>query len=315
MSRFGAGVLASIAMSSTFGPSVQASSATDASWSARIVCEYRAVAAQHPDPKLRNRDYLAARLCDTVLLPRGYEAARDVIDVDPEAYAGYFYVNARTHQIDDLLDRAAAHGITQVVVLGAGFDSRAYRFARTYPRIKFFEVDLPATIRAKQDVVTRALGALPPYVRYTPIDFNSQTLVSALEHVGYDATKKTLFILEGVTMYITGSANEAVFQFFRVHAASGSVVVFDYIWRRVVEGDYQGLYGASSAAKGLVRIGEPYISGWSQDEMVDFTRRHGLRVVESIDAAELTRRHLLRSDGTPDGRIPEWYGMIEATVP
>lgn len=315
MSRFGAGVLATIAMSSTLVPWVQAGSATDISWSARIVCEYRAVAAQHPDPKLRNRDYLAASLCDTVLLPRGYEAARDVIDVDPEAYAGYFYVNARTHQIDDSLDRAADRGVMQVVVLGAGFDSRAYRFAKTYPRITFFEVDLPATIRAKQDVVTRALGAPPPQVRYAPIDFNSQTLVSALESVGYDPKKKTFFILEGVTMYITGPANEAVFQFIRVHAAPGSVVVFDYIWRRVVDGDYQGLYGASSTAKGLARIGEPFISGWSPGEMADFTRRHGLKVVESLDAADLTRRHLLRSDGTPDGRIPEWYGMIEAAVP
>ena len=60
-----------------------------ASWTAEVVCEFRAIAAQHPDPKLRNRDLLASRFCSPVLLPREYEAARDVMDNDPEAYAGF----------------------------------------------------------------------------------------------------------------------------------------------------------------------------------------------------------------------------------
>ena len=114
------------------------------SWTARAVCEYRAIAAMHPDPKLRNGDSLANQFCASVRLPRDYEAAREVMDDNLEAYAGYFLVNARTHHIDRWVERAAARGAQQVVVLGAGFDTRAYRFAGRYPQLRFFEVDLPS---------------------------------------------------------------------------------------------------------------------------------------------------------------------------
>ena len=59
--------------------------------------------------------------------------------------AAYFMINVRTHYIDAALKRAVADGAAQVVILGAGYDSRAYRFRQAYPQVKYFEVDLPAT--------------------------------------------------------------------------------------------------------------------------------------------------------------------------
>ncbi|HEX5093044.1 MAG TPA: class I SAM-dependent methyltransferase, partial [Burkholderiales bacterium] len=90
------------------------------SGTAQATCEFRAIAAQHPDARLRNADRLAGRLCGPRLLPREYEAARDVIESDPEGFAGYFYVNARTRYIDRQLERFARGGVAQVVILGAG---------------------------------------------------------------------------------------------------------------------------------------------------------------------------------------------------
>jgi len=248
------------------------------------------------------------------MLPREYEAARDVMDVDPEAYAGYFYVNARTRYIDYLLERAAGQGITQIVVLGAGFDSRAYRYHRAYPKATFFEVDRPATIRAKEKAVAQILGTLPPYVHYAPIDFDSQSLEGALSSAGYDSAKRTFFILEGVTMYVTEAGIGATFSFIAHRSPSGSSVVFDYILRRVSSGDYKGLYAASSAAKGVARIGEPFVTGWTSEEAAAFADRHGLSVLSDLDARELTRRYLTGSNGKPDGRIPDWYRIIDARV-
>lgn len=283
------------------------------SWTASVTCEFRAIAAQHPDPKLRNADYLATKFCAPVLLPREYQAARDVIDDNPEAYAGYFYVNARTRHIDAQLRAAAAAGATQVVVLGAGFDSRAYRFHRAYPRLVFFEVDLPATIDAKMQAVRRVFGALPGQVRYAPIDFNTQSLDGVLSRAGYDAARKTLFILEGVTMYVSESGLDATFGFIRDHAPAGSRVVFDYVLRRVVEGDFEGLYAASNEAKGVARAGEPFVTGWTPGEAAAFVRRHGLRPQDDVDGAELARRYLAGTGGKLDGRVPEWYHVIDAT--
>jgi methyltransferase (TIGR00027 family) len=132
-----------------------------------------------------------------------------------------------------------------LVVLGAGYDSRAHRFHHAHPRLVFFEVDLPATIDAKMQAVRRVFGALPGRVHYAPIDFNTQSLDGVLAGAGYDAARKTLFILEGVTMYVSEAGLDASFEFMRKHSPAGSRVVFDYLLRRVAEGDYEGLYAAS----------------------------------------------------------------------
>lgn len=286
-----------------------------ASWTAEAVCEYRAIAAQHPDPKLRSRDSLAQKLCPASFLPREYAEARRVIDAQPEALSGYFFVNARTHHIDARLDQAVAQGATQVVVLGAGLDSRAYRFHESYPKLRFFEVDLPATIEMKKKRVARLLGALPAYVRYAPIDFNTQTLEKVLPEAGYDPLKKTFFILEGVTMYVNDAGNRATFRFVREHSPSGSALVYDYVLRRVIDGDYAGLYGARSTAESVALIGEPFVTGWTPEEAAEFARQNGLAVLDDLSPEEQTRRYLTGSDGRPDGRTTDWQRIIEVKVP
>jgi methyltransferase (TIGR00027 family) len=286
-----------------------------ASGTAEQVCELRALAAQHPDPKLRGRDHLAAKLCPASLLPREYAQARPFIDAQPELLSAFFFVNARTHHIDARLEQAAAQGITQVVVLGAGFDSRAYRFHDSYPKLRFFEVDLPATINLKKKRVTRMLGALPGYVRYAPIDFNTQTLEKVLRRAGYDPARKSFFILEGVTMYVNDAGNRATLRFISKHSPSGSLLVYDYVLRQVIDGDYAGLYGARSSAEGVARIGEPFVTGWTPQQAAEFAQENGLTVLDDLGPEEQTRRYLTGSDGRPDGRTTDWQRIIDAKVP
>ena len=286
-----------------------------ASGTAEQVCELRALAAQHPDPKLRGRDHLAAKLCPASLLPREYAEARPFIDAQPELLSAFFFVNARTHHIDARLEQAAAQGITQVVVLGAGFDSRAYRFHDSYPKLRFFEVDLPATINLKQKRVIRMLGSLPEYVRYAPIDFNTDSLEKVLRRAGYDPAKKTFFVLEGVTMYVNDAGNRATLRFISKHSPSGSMLVYDYVLRRVIDGDYAGLYGARSSAQGVARIGEPFVTGWTPQQAAEFAQENGLTVLDDLGPEEQTRRYLTGSDGRPDGRTTDWQRIIDAKVP
>ena len=282
--------------------------------SAEATCGYRALAAQHPDPKLRNPDDLAAKLCRWANpLSRDYAQARPMLD--QEVHASYFYVNARTHYIDAALKKSAAAGATQVVVLGAGFDSRAYRFRASHPQLRFFEVDLPAMIEAKKARLAQALGTLPDSVRYAPIDFNTQKLEDVLLPLGYDPKQRTFFILEGVVMYVVEAGNAATFDFIRANSAPGSVVVYDYVLKRVIRNDTKGLYSAAYTAYALERQGEPYIFGWTPAEAGAWAKKHGFRVVEDIDHKELVRRHLTGSNGKPDGRMPDWLRMVEARVP
>ncbi len=283
---------------------------------AEVVCAYRGIAAQHPDPKLRNPDDFAEKLCSRPgVFPHDYAGARQVIDTGGVTFAAYFMINVRTHYIDAALRRAVADGATQVVILGAGYDSRAYRFRQAYPQLRFFEVDLPATSERKRQRLAEIFGAVPDYVRYAPIDFDKQHLQDVLPSLGYDAKQRTLFILEGVTMYVAEAGNGATLDFIRKNSAPGSSVVYDYLLRPVVEGKYDGFYAADYIAFAVARRGEPYITGWTPPEAAAFARRHGLVVVEDVGDKELIKRHLLGSDGKPDGRLLNWQRIIEAKVP
>ena len=286
------------------------------SGTAEVVCSYRGIAAQHPDPKLRNPDDLAEKLCSRLgVFPPDYAGARQVIDTNGVTFAAYFMINARTHYIDAALRRALAEGTTQVVVLGAGYDSRAYRFRQAYPQVKFFEVDLPATSDLKRKRLAEVFGAVPDYVRYAPIDFDKQKLEGVLPALGYDPKQRTFFILEGVTMYIVEAGNGATLDFIRRNSAPGSRLVFDYLLRPVVEGRYEGYWAADYIAFAVERRGEPYVTGWTPPEAAAFVKKQGLAVVEDVGDKELMQRHMLGSDGKPDGRLLNWQRIIEAKVP
>lgn len=288
----------------------------EVSITAQAVCAFRAVAAQHPDEKLRNGDIYAGKLCDRLgQLPQDYAEARRFIDNTGEQAAPYFFVNARTLYIDAALQRAAAAGATQVVVLGSGFDSRAYRYRKTYPELQFYEVDLPATIEAKKQRLTGVFGAVPDYVRYAPMDFNTQTLEGVLPPLGYDEKQRTFFILEGVTMYVTEAGNAATLRFIRAHSAPGSRVVYDYILRRVVQGEFDGMYAAAVGALAVALADEPYVTGWTPRGAAAFAKRQGLQVIEDLGTSELTQRYLTGTDGKPDGRMPDGHRILQAQVP
>jgi methyltransferase (TIGR00027 family) len=202
-----------------------------------------------------------------------------------------------------------------VVVLGAGFDSRAYRFRASHPSLRFFEVDLPATIEAKKSRLAEVYGAVPDYVRYAPIDFNTQKLEDVLIAQGYDPARKTFFILEGVVMYVVAPGVSATFNFIRDRSASGSTVVYDYVLQPIIENKFAGYYGAAGTTIAVAAIGEPYVTGWTTPEAAAFLKQHGLLLVEDVGEKELTERHLTGSDGRPDGRMIDWHRLIEARVP
>ena len=285
-----------------------------ASWSADMVCMLRAIASQHPDPKLRNPDQLAQRLCPRPFELRDYASAREQFDAEPESWAGYYYVNARTHHIDASVERAVRDGATQVVILGAGFDSRAYRMHAAHPALQFYEVDLPAVIAAKKQRLAQAFIVPHERVTFAAVDFDRQTLDEVLPRLGYDRQRKTLFILEGVTMYISEAGSAATFDFVRRHSARGSRIVYDYLLRDALDGERHRYYGIVYSAERLAAHGEPFMTGWSEAEAAAFVAAHGLQLADDFGADELARRYLIGSDGRLDGRWLQGKRIIEALV-
>ena len=93
-------------------------------------------------------------------------------------------------------------GLDQVVILGAGYDTRAYRI-EGIEKARVFEVDHPATQEAKLKRLKKIIDPMPDHVTFVPIDFNAQTLAERLPSSGYNEHGKTLFIWQGVTGYLT----------------------------------------------------------------------------------------------------------------
>lgn len=139
------------------------------------------------------------------------------------------FLAARDRYIDDFLAARLAEGFEQLVILGAGYDSRAYRFEALRDPIRVFEVDHPATQRDKIARVKQIFGSLPPQVRYVAIDFNQQTLSDCLAAHGYDPRAKTVFLWQGVTYYLDSEAVDGTLGFIAQHSGPGSSLVFDAI--------------------------------------------------------------------------------------
>ena len=292
----------------------------EVSLAAEITAAQRAVAAMHPDEKIRNPDYLAEKFVSEDFWYY-YHYSRDfktsMLLVKSFRLGAYYYVNARTKHIDKLLQKAAENGATQVVVLGAGFDSRAYRFEKDYPKVTFFEVDHPVTSAYKQKLVKKIIGRTPSNVVFVRIDFNTQNIADALTKAGYDSKQITFFIWEGVTFYITEAAVDQTLKFIATQSRPGSAVVFDYIPKAAIRGNdtkYQRIRRMSFRMK---LAGEPLLSGFPEDIKTTETyiNNCGLSVLSNIGPHDLTQMYLVGSNGKADGEPSQHFRIIHARVP
>jgi methyltransferase (TIGR00027 family) len=162
------------------------------------------------DPAADER--LAAMLAD------GFERARD--GHGPRSYAGFgSWVAARTRFFDDMVLRAIATGVPQVVLLGAGYDGRALRF-RT-PGVTYFEVDHPATQSDKRERLAR-IAAPTDNIVFVAADFNEPGLGAALEASGHDRNLRSLFICEGVLRYLPETSYRELLRVAAAQAAPAS---------------------------------------------------------------------------------------------
>jgi len=139
------------------------------------------------------------------------------------------FLAARERTIDDTLEACLRDGLEQLVILGAGYDARAYRFEALKTGIKVFEVDHPATQAVKLRKLAAIFGARPAHVTYVAIDFDRETLAGRLLECGYDEGLRTLFIWQGVTYYLTSQAVDDTLGFVAGHSGPGSSIIFDYM--------------------------------------------------------------------------------------
>jgi len=138
------------------------------------------------------------------------------------------YMIARTRYFDSLFVDALQKRFPQIVLMGAGYDTRPYRFAHSIHDTKIFELDIGPTQKRKLQCLNKSKITIPQQVSFVPIDFNNESIKDVLEKAGYNPEKKTLFLWEGVTYYLQADSVDATLAFISNHACPGSLILFDY---------------------------------------------------------------------------------------
>jgi len=191
----------------------------------------------------------------------------------------------RKRYIDEALI-ASAGSIEAVVNLGAGFDTRVYRLP-ALADLPVWELDQPENIEPKR--LRKRLGAIPAHITLAPIDFDREDIGTVLASHGYAPQKRTFFIWEAVTQYLTESGIRATFDFL-ARAATGSRLAFTYVRKDFVEG--RNLYGQDRLYRRYVVQDNIWLFGIDPENVSSFLGSFGWRVVEHLGYEALAGRHV-----------------------
>jgi methyltransferase (TIGR00027 family) len=260
---------------------------------------------------VRNPDWLAERLLGSAQLSliedhpvaaalhQVYQEARKNREVSGMANL----LLIRTRFIDDHLQRATRNGSTQVVILGAGFDTRAYRFADLLKNKTVIEVDYQSTQEVKIQRLKDASISIPQNVRFAQIDFQREKLPDVLRAAGYKPGERTFFIWEGVSMYLSENAVRETLRTIAETSVSGSSLVMDFAESSLL--DLLAKFPNLPQHKYTTAWGEPWIFGLPDLRESEFFRECGLELHEVLSFFERSaaKRYLTRADGTSLGPV------------
>jgi methyltransferase (TIGR00027 family) len=223
------------------------------------------------------------------------------------------YMMARTSHFDAAFMDALKNQVPQIVLLGAGYDSRAYRFARLNTTTKIFELDISPTQDRKKKCLKKASISIPQQTTLVPINFNEETLESVLEKAGYDNNQPTLFLWEGVSYYLEQESAAATLEFVAHTAHPKSAIIFDYVVS--VSNENHDLFGASKFLQTMkdAHGSEALLFAISEGETASYLEKLGLKMIAHLDNEEIERTYLLNENGALLGHMTGLFRFVSAS--
>lgn len=214
----------------------------------------------------------------------------------------------RTRAIDDMVSDALGSGCRQLLLLGAGYDTRPYRLPAP-PTVEIFEVDHPATQALKRATLQRCAPDRSAAVHWVPLDFERDSLFDALDSAGFRMGARTCVLWEGVFSYLTLDAIEVTLRSIRRTCGPGSRVMLTY----VDESALQPTNHPPPWVSAVSDAGEPFITGLDPARASDFFAKRGLRVITD----ESTWDSAWRLAPTSAATIPGFYriALLEPMTP
>ncbi len=199
------------------------------------------------------------------------------------------FIAARTRFAEDSLAAAVERGARQLVVLGAGLDTYAYR-SLFGDRLRIFEVDHPATQLWKRERLADAAISIPPSLTFAPIDFERQTLPEGLAAVGFDPARQTFFTWLGVVPYLSEQAIWSTLAFI-ASLPSGAHVVFDYSDPPHTLSAEARAYHDRRAAR-VESLGESWVSYFEAAKLKEKLLSLGFTEVEDLGPPQIAARYI-----------------------
>jgi methyltransferase (TIGR00027 family) len=200
------------------------------------------------------------------------------------------FLAVRSRVAEDRLAEAVKRGVKQYAIVGAGFDTFAYR--NPFPDLRVFEVDHPDTQREKRERLAERRIDVPPSLTFVAADLATTPLGDALHGAGFDETQPSFFAWLGVVMYLERDAIDATLRFIAsVHDTS---VVFDY----AVPPSQLGLaarIAVKALANRVAEIGEPWKTYFDPAELREHLQRIGFTSVDDLGPADIERAFGVKS--------------------
>jgi methyltransferase (TIGR00027 family) len=207
---------------------------------------------------------------------------------DRKIHGGWANFLCRKRYIDDQLRAAVAKGVDAVVILGAGYDTRAVRLPEL-AGTPVCEVDLPGNSKRKAAALHRAFGRVPPDVTLLPIDFEKDDLAERLQRAGFGTGGRTFYVCEAVTQYLTEAAARRTFAYLS-QAQPGSGLAFTFVRQDFLTGERT--YGAERARRQFVVDNALWRFGIQPENVGSFLAEYGWREVDQVGPAEYADRYL-----------------------
>jgi methyltransferase (TIGR00027 family) len=253
--------------------------ASAASQTALMVCAYRARESRKPHPLFV--DPWAAPLA-------GDQGEQLASTMDARFPPMGLWLALRVAYLDRLVSLAVDRlGARQVVILGAGYDTRAARLPRA--GVTYFEVDHPATQAAKRARLAELDGYPVDAARYTSCDFEREDPIDRLAATGFELREPALVIWEGVVPYLTEDAVRATATRLAAGLDPRTLVAFDFVGKNLVEG--RKLNAGDEATRAMVAdVGEPLRFG--SNDILPLCAASGFRWVRVVSFDELALEHL-----------------------
>jgi methyltransferase (TIGR00027 family) len=280
--------------------------------SAETMAFLRAVVAREENLAVKSEDRFAKRFLGPkyrFLISVSFQAPlRRILEL--LVPGSYGFTVARTRHFDEVLLLESRAGVEQVVLLGAGYDSRPFRFQDALGNVRVFEVDHPGTQARKRRMLEEAGEASLANLTYIPLDFNHQSLQKALAEHGFSPDRKTLFLWEGVSYYLPRPVVEDVLDFVS-RCAAGSSILFDYATKTFVNGD-TSTYGGRQVTRWLRLIREPFLFGLDSSETREFLDARKLSAVSDLGPEDVAKAYLKTKDGRYFGKTLGHVRMLHA---